>query len=57
MIHICARRSRDGCDRRRDTLIGFFINNGGLEGLNLKIGRFVVGLPRRQNILGLLKES
>jgi hypothetical protein len=43
---------------RRDTLIGFFIrNNGSLEGLNLKSGRFVVGVSSRQNTLGLLKES
>jgi hypothetical protein len=42
---------------RMDTLIGFFThNNDSLEGFNLKSGRFVVGLPRRQNTLGLLKE-
>jgi hypothetical protein len=46
MIYICARRSRGECNMRRDALIGFFIgNNGSLEGLNLDIGRFVVGLP------------
>ena len=42
---------------RKDALIGFFIgNNGSLEGLNLKSGRFVVGLPSCQNTVGLLKE-
>jgi hypothetical protein len=34
---------------RKDALIGFFIvNNVGLEGLNLKSSRFVVGLPSFQ---------
>ena len=57
MIYICTCRSRVGCDMRKDTLIGFFIgNNDRLEGLNLKNGRFVVGLPSRQNTVGLLKE-
>jgi hypothetical protein len=57
MIYICARRSRGECDMRKATLIGFFIdNNGRLEGLNLKNGRFVVGLPSCQNTVGLFKE-
>ena len=42
---------------RKDALIGFFIgNNGSLEGLNLKSGRLVVGLPSCQNTVGLFKE-
>jgi hypothetical protein len=42
---------------RMDTLIGFFIhNNDSLEDFNLKSGRFVVGLPRRQNTLWPLEE-
>jgi hypothetical protein len=57
MIYICARGSRGDCDMREDALIGFFIGNtGSLEDLNLKSGRFVVGLPSCQNTVGLFKE-
>jgi hypothetical protein len=57
MIYIYECRGRGECNMRKDTLIGFFIdNNVSLEGLNLESGRFVVGLPSCQNTVGLLKE-